>query len=76
MATIGENIRSARETAGLSQSLLARTLEVAEFTVRRWESNQSTPSVATLRRIAEALGVSISWILGESPEPNPNPRVN
>ena len=67
--TIGENIRTARHTAGMSQSLLARTLAVAEYTIRRWEQDRATPSVATLRRIAEALGVSVSWLLGEGPEP-------
>ncbi len=65
MDGLGRRIRTARETAGLSRSKVARALEVAEFSVVRWATGQSAPSLATLRRIAAALGVTISTLVEE-----------
>lgn len=62
---LGGQIRAARKWSGKSQSWLARQLEVAEFTVRRWEHGRCAPGVKTIGRIAEALGVSTSWLMSE-----------
>ncbi len=62
---LGRQIRAARKWAGKSQSWLARQLGVAEFTVRRWERGSCAPGVNTIGRIAEALGVTASWLLTE-----------
>ena len=62
---LGHQIRAARKWSDKSQSWLARKLEVAENTVRRWEKGDCAPSVDTVGRIAEALGVTPSWLLTE-----------
>lgn len=67
--TIGENIRRARQAAGQSQHQLALALGVTDRTPARWEAGENTPDVPTLQRIAGVLGVSVSRLLGESPEP-------
>ena len=60
---VGHQIRAARRWAGKSQGWLARELDVAEFTVRRWERGDRMPTVASLVSIGEALGVTPSWLL-------------
>lgn len=56
----GRLIRQHRERADLSQEQLARSLNVSEKTLRRWESGEhDVPSRAVLR-IAQALGVSVA----------------
>lgn len=63
--TIGQNIQRLRKDAKLSQTALARILVVTDRSVARWESGDRVPDVATLRRIAAALGVSISTLVEE-----------
>ncbi len=48
-----------REERGLSQSALARLLEVDSTTVSGWESGRRTPSVTTLDEIAQVLKIHI-----------------
>ena len=55
---IGERIRRARETAGLSQTELAQRLGVADKQISRWE-NGVQPRPGTLERVAAALGVEV-----------------
>lgn len=61
---IGQRIKAARQSAGLSQSRLAELLGVTQPTVSGWEGH-SEPSVQMLLRIAEALGTRASVLLGE-----------
>jgi len=46
----------ARARAGLSQAELARRMGTTESAIARLESGKVTPSMATLRRFAEATG--------------------
>jgi transcriptional regulator with XRE-family HTH domain len=63
--TIGQNIQRLRKDAKLSQTALARILVVTDRSVARWESDDRVPDVATLRRIAAALGTTISTLVSE-----------
>jgi len=47
--------RLVRETAGLTQTDLARALDVDRATVSRWESGDRFPAPAVLARYLEAL---------------------
>lgn len=60
---------------GWNQSDLAEKLCVSLGSVGNWESGQNQPSAKTLGRIADVLGVSISFLLGEDVLPQPNVRV-
>jgi transcriptional regulator with XRE-family HTH domain len=69
-------IRRAREARGLSQEQLAQTVGRSVRSIGRFESGESEPSVATLRLLAEALDVSLAWLLtgeGQGPTPAPMP---
>ncbi len=48
---LGEKIRAARESFGLSQELLARRLEIDPTTLRRWEGGKSRPSKALFEKL-------------------------
>ena len=49
MASIGEQIREARKTKGLTQDALAEALNVSRSTVANWESEYNTDAVLGLR---------------------------
>ena len=56
---IGQGILKYRKAAGLTQEQLAAKLQVAHETVSRMERGVSMPSIMTLHRIADALGVEV-----------------
>ncbi len=63
--TIGSRIRRYREDAGLSLSQLAAKAEVSKGYLSTLENKEDKrPSAETLYAIAEALGVTISSLLG------------
>ena len=62
---IGSNIRSIRKQKGLTQKQLGEILGVSQAAVGQFENNKSVPQVKTLEKIANALGVPTSQLLGE-----------
>ncbi len=52
MKKIGENIRFYRNLRGLTQTALARQVEVAPAYISQIEANQRVPSLKVTRRIA------------------------
>jgi transcriptional regulator with XRE-family HTH domain len=72
--TLGARIRTLRRARGLTQDRLADTTGVSRSAVAQWESDRAGHSAGMLRRIAEALGVSVGLLRdgwegapGESP---------
>ena len=55
---IGDEIRNARLSAGLSQEELASQADVHRTYVSLLERNRKSPTLAVLLRICDALGVS------------------
>ena len=53
---IGQMILDARLAAGVSVVDLARSLDVTENTVYRWQRDEQSPPAAKLALIAESLG--------------------
>lgn len=60
---VGENIRSARIRAKLTQKQLGELCGIAEPTIRRYELNSLNPKFDTIAKIAEALGVSVARLI-------------
>lgn len=56
---IGRRIAELRTSSGLSQQVVADRVNSTPQRLREVESGRHNPSVLTLRRIAEALGVEI-----------------
>jgi hypothetical protein len=63
-STIGQRIRARRDALGLSRRELSIVLGCDQQTIYTWESRGAQPSIATLRKIAEALGTSPAALLG------------
>lgn len=67
---LGEKIRSLRLSKDIGLRELARTAEVSAALVSQIETDKTTPSIGTLRRIAAALEVPVAtfFVGGNSPE--------
>ena len=63
---LGERIRRIREDQGLSQEDLANRMDTSQSAVSQLEKGDRNPSYRTLRKLAEALGVPVSYLLGDS----------
>ena len=61
---IAVNLARARDRAGLSKTALAQEAGVTEASLRNWEKAQNMPRTAELVSVADALGVSVHWLLG------------
>lgn len=62
--TIGDRVRGAREYADLTQEELGYRSGVTRLTVQRIESGATDARIGWLLRIARALGVPVSDLLG------------
>jgi transcriptional regulator with XRE-family HTH domain len=62
---IGARLRTRRRQLGLSQSDLAQRLGVSFQQVQKYERGANRVAASTLLTAAQALGTSISWLVGE-----------
>lgn len=60
---MGKLIRQARKNAGLMQAELAERVGISINSVRLYESCRLTPKVETLRKVANACGVPLSYFI-------------
>ena len=65
MNSVGERLREARISRGLTQAQLARGLATKGF-ISQVERNRTTPSLAKLRLMAERLGLPLGHFTGDS----------
>lgn len=61
--TIGEKIKEARKSAGLTQEQIAEKLMVSRQAITKWESDKGIPDVDNLKAISSLLNVSIDYLL-------------
>ena len=61
---LGKKIASVRKKAKLTQSDLASRVGVTAQAVSKWERGNACPDIAILDEIANALGISLSELLG------------
>lgn len=57
---LGKNLKRIRTTKGISQGEIGRILEVDKSFVSNIENGKTNPTLATIAKIAKAIGVSIS----------------
>jgi transcriptional regulator with XRE-family HTH domain len=60
---IGERVQLGRRIAGLSQRALAEKVGVSATAISKYERNQDTPGSTVLLRLADALEVSVEFLL-------------
>jgi transcriptional regulator with XRE-family HTH domain len=67
---ISTNIRLLREAAGLTLTAVAQKADLTKSTLSKIETGQISPPIATLLRIARAMGVSlVDFFHEENPSP-------
>ena len=62
--TFGERLREARTKSGFSQADLTKRSGVPKTMLSRYENDHILPSISTLGRLADALEVQTSVLLG------------
>lgn len=60
--SIGERIRQARKSSGMSQSDLALRVGVSQPAIANWESGVHDPRRLTLAKLADALEAPLDWL--------------
>jgi len=58
-------LRRLRERNGLTQQALADKAKMSQSFFNRIETGKADPSLSTLRRLAKALGVTVSQLVAE-----------
>ncbi|MFD3917056.1 helix-turn-helix domain-containing protein [Streptomyces sp. NPDC058603] len=66
---IGEQIRTARIQANLSQQTVAQRVGMTLDNYGRIERGQASPTLDTLLGIADAIGVPLAHLVREEPRP-------
>ena len=65
-----DRLKAARERRGLSQTDLAKLTGLQPSAVSHFETGNRAPSFDNLKRLADALGVSIDYLLGRDKSPD------
>jgi transcriptional regulator with XRE-family HTH domain len=60
---VGEELKKARESAGKSQEQLAFDAEIDRSYLSQLENNRKSPTLETLFRLCEALGIRASELI-------------
>lgn len=63
MLQLGERIRQLRKDRGMSQTELARAVDLSYAQIGRYETKGAQPSAEALKKIADALGVSPDFLI-------------
>lgn len=64
--TLGDKIRYARKSCGLSQGQLAEKMCVSRSAIAKWETNKGMPDVENLKTLSRLLGISVDSLLDNS----------
>lgn len=60
--SFGERITELRKAAGLSQYALSQAMDVSRQAVSKWETDQASPDVMHLIRLAEVLDTDVEYL--------------
>lgn len=63
VATFGDRLAAARESAGMDQSQMAKRLGVKLSTLKSWEDDMAEPRANRLSMMAGLLNVSMMWLI-------------
>lgn len=63
--TLGEKVKEARLALNLSQTELSKMTGISERSLYTYEQLGTTPRMSNLKKIAEALKVSVSYLMDE-----------
>jgi len=75
MDFMGQRIRDRREALNVQAAELAASIGVSPSLISQIERGKSFPSILTLKKIADALHITVGEIIGESSKLNDHPVV-
>ena len=61
--TLGEKLKSARKSIGLTQGQLAEKLLVSRQAITKWEAGKGMPDIENLKQLSKLLNISIDSLL-------------
>jgi transcriptional regulator with XRE-family HTH domain len=70
MISFGKKIAILRKEIGLSQGELAAKLKTSVSVISRYERDEMTPSIDAAKKLANLLGSTVGYLLGENEESN------
>mgnify|MGYP001050660792 CR=1 FL=1 len=59
----GDNLRTIRKEKGISQEDLAGLLNVSRQAISKWEQNNGYPEMEKVIQLAEALNISLDYLI-------------
>lgn len=65
---LGKNIKNLRQQNRITQSELAKKMNVSQQTIGAWETGRAIPSSDTLNELADYFEVSTDYLLGRETE--------
>jgi len=68
MVTFGKRLREIRETKNLSQQDLAKLIGSVHTVIGRYERDEMKPSIDVVKKLAEELGTTVGYLIGEASE--------
>ena len=63
--SFGENLKKLRKRANLSQTELAKLLEINQYNISFWEIGRSEPNIEQLIKLSNILNVPTDYLLGK-----------
>jgi transcriptional regulator with XRE-family HTH domain len=75
MKIVGVNIKRLRETKSITLRELAKKLDVSASFLSQVETGKASPSVATLKSIADALNTTVGSLIGEGQKLTDDPVI-
>ncbi|MGN0347980.1 MAG: helix-turn-helix domain-containing protein [Roseburia sp.] len=61
--TIGETLKNARVTSGMTQEQVAERIQVSRQTISNWENEKSYPDIMSVIRLSDLYAVSLDQLL-------------
>jgi transcriptional regulator with XRE-family HTH domain len=68
MVTFGKRLREARDSKGLSQQDLAKLIGSVHTVIGRYERDEMKPSIDVVKKLADELGTTVGYLIGEAKE--------
>lgn len=72
---VGERIKELRTKAGLTQSDLAKLVEMTYIQIGRYETKKANPSSDVLQKIAQALNTTTDYLMNGSTDEMANSQL-
>lgn len=68
MSKLSERLLQLRKSQNMTQEDLAKAMEIAYRSYRRYEAGEREPDASTLIQMADYYGVSIDYLVGRTDE--------